>query len=181
MLNSLPSACTHSQNAPVELWRSYQTNFTRAKALNHSDFFGRLSIRPSFGVREEEICRRQRWGPGGRGGGEVAKGERMHFFYYSPFPKKHILRLLFWDIFAGTTLKLKQDYRLTFSSFNNCPSYAIGCHRWHETVTVLKPKYSLERQNWGIIFRIQLMQQQVIDKFWKKMCVGHVANPFEVS
>lgn len=58
----------------------------------------------------------------------------------------------------------------------------IGCHRYiHETVTVLKPKYSLERQNWGIIFRIQLMQQQVIDKFWKKMCVGHVANPFEVS
>ena len=47
--------------------------------------------------------------------------------------------------------------------------------------TVLKLKYSLERQNWGITFRIQLMQQQVIDKFWKKMCVGHVANPFEVS
>ena len=119
VLNSLPSACTHSQNAPVELWGSCQTNFTRAKPLNHSDFFGRLSIRPSFGVREEEICRRQRWGPAG----EVAKGERMHFFYYSPFPQKHILRLLFWDIFAGIALKLKQ-VRLTFSSFN-CPSYSI--------------------------------------------------------
>ena len=68
----------------------------------------------------------------GEGGGEVAKGERMQFFYYSPFPKKHILRLLFWDIFEGTALKLKQVYRLTFSSFNNCPSYAI---RWLPQMT----------------------------------------------
>ena len=120
VLNSLLSACTHSQNAPVELWRSYQTNFTRAKALNHSDFFGHLSIRPPLGLGKRRFVEGK---VGGQGGGEVAKGERMHFFYYSPFPQKHKLRLLFWDIFAGIPLKLKQ-VRLTFSSFN-CPSYAI--------------------------------------------------------
>ena len=34
-------------------------------------------------------------GQGGGGVGKVAKGERIHFFYYSPFPQQHILRLLF--------------------------------------------------------------------------------------
>lgn len=34
----------------------FQTvNFTRATAFNHSEFFGSWNIRPSFGVREEEI------------------------------------------------------------------------------------------------------------------------------
>ena len=67
---------------------------------------------------------------GGQGGGrgEVAKGERMHFFYYSPFPQKHILRLLFGDIFAGIALKLKQ-VTLTFSVSIVHPMPFVGCHR----------------------------------------------------
>ena len=48
----------------------------------------------------------------------------------------------------------------SFFKFQSMPILAIRSNRWQETVS--KPKYSVKKQNWIIIFGIQLMRSQVI-------------------